>query len=82
MYLYDNLDEEDKNLIIKLIEESEGENNMLNVRRILDAEVIETINQIIQKMIKMNFEDDVIKQATRAKKSKIEKIRKEMQARI
>ena len=105
MYLYDNLNQEDKSVIIKLIEESEGEEIMLNAKRIIDAEIrkvkkqrkearregraegraegiIQGIKQTIQKMINMNLEDDFIKQATGFDKTEIDKIRKEMQARI
>ena len=38
----------------------------------------EGILQTIKQMIKMNLEDDLIKQVTGVKKSEIEKIRKEM----
>lgn len=40
--------------------------------------ILQTIKQIIEQMIKMNFEDATIKQVTGAKKSEIEKIRKEI----
>lgn len=44
--------------------------------------IIQGIKQTIQKMINMNLEDDIIKQATGFNKTEIEKIRKEMQAQI
>lgn len=86
MFLYQNFNEEEKNKIIKIIEESEGEENMLTAKRIIDAEfrkqrtegIAEGIKQIVKQMIKMNFEDAIIKQVTGTKKTEIEKIRKEM----
>lgn len=40
--------------------------------------ILDAVKQIVEKMIKMNFEDIIIKQATGAKISEIEKIRKEL----
>ena len=93
MYLYKDMNEEDKKEIIKLIEENESESEevMITARRIINEEIrkgkregkiegiLEAISQTIERMIKMNLEDDFIKQATGAKKSEIEKIRKTLQ---
>lgn len=89
IYLYKDMKEEDKKEIIKLIEEKESESEeiMITARRIINEEIrkgkiegiLETLRQTIERMIKMNFEDDTIKQATGAKKSEIEKIRKTLQ---
>ena len=114
MYLYKDIEEDDKKEIIKLIEEKESESGeiMITARRIINEEirkrsieaqregmqkgikegikegikkgkkegkiegVLEAIRQTIERMIKMNLEDDFIKQATGAKKSEIEKVRK------
>ena len=40
--------------------------------------ILQAVKQIVEQMIKMNFEDVTIKQVTGAKKSEIEKIRKEI----
>ena len=40
--------------------------------------ILKAVKDIVQKMIKMNFEDSTINQVTGAEKSEIEKIRKEM----
>lgn len=85
-YLYEDRIEESKKEIIKIIEESEGEKNMLNAKRIINESyrkerregILEGIRQTVERMIKMNFEDDVIKQATGTKESEIEKIRQDM----
>ena len=95
MYLYEDMTEERKNEILKLIEESEGEENMLAAKRIIMEDrrnciaqgvaqgvaqgILKGISQTIERMVKMNFGDDVIEQATGAKKSEIEKIRKKVQ---
>ena len=82
MYLYNNLDNEDKKVIIKLIEESEGEKNMLNVRRILDAEIrkeiIGTVKNIIKNMLQQNEDEEKIMKYTNAKKEDIEIVKKEL----
>ena len=74
----------------EIIDESEGEDNMLNAKRIIDEEfrkerrdgkiegILEGIKQTIERMIKMNFKDEVIQQATGAKESEIEQIRENM----
>ena len=41
--------------------------------------IVEGIKLTIEKMIKMNLEDDFIRQATGAEKSEIEKIRKSIE---
>ena len=91
MYLYEDMTEERKNEILKLIEESEGEENMLAAKRIIMEDrrnciaqgvaqgILKGISQTIERMVKMNLADDVIEQATGAKKSEIEKIRKKVQ---
>lgn len=78
--------------MIKMIEESESEEIMSTISERIGEEfrnerkegrlegILEGIKQTIQRMIKMNLEDDFIKQATGAKKSEIEKIRKTLQA--
>lgn len=86
MYLYEDSPEESKKEIIKIIEESECEENMLNAKRIINESyrkerregILEGIRQTIERMIKMNFKDEVIKQATGAKESDIEKVRQDM----
>ena len=93
-YLYENEEEAYKREIIKIIEESESEENMSTVAERIGKELIEgrrkareegiaqgilkNLRDIVQKMIKMNFEDSTINQVTGAEKSEIEKIRKEM----
>lgn len=90
MFLYSEIKEENKKELTKIIEESEGEENMLTAKRIIDAEfkkqrtegiakgIAKSVKKIVKKMIKMNFEDETIKEVTGAKKTEIEKIRKEM----
>lgn len=90
MYLYGDIIEEDKKKIINIMEEREGEENMLTAKRIIDAEfkkqrtegiaegISKSVKKIVKKMIKLNFEDSTIKQVTGTKKTDIEKIRKEM----
>lgn len=93
-YLYGNRLNNNIKEFFKSIEESESEGKMLNAKRIIENElkkerregiiegklegILEGISQTIERMIKMNLEDDFIKQATGAKKSEIEKIRKNM----
>lgn len=85
-YLYDNRLNDNIKEFLKSIEESESEEKMLNAKRIIENEfkkeriegILEGISQTIERMIKMNLEDDFIKQATGAKKAEIEKIRKNM----
>lgn len=93
-YLYENEEEKYRKEIIKIIEESESEENMSTVAERIGKELIEgrrkareegisigilqNIKETIEQMIKMNFEDEIIKQATGAEKKEIEKIRKEM----
>lgn len=87
MYLYEDMTDERKNEILKLIEESEGEENMLAAKRIIMEDrknciaqgILKGISQTIERMVKMNLADDIIEQATGAKKSEIEKIRKKVQ---
>ena len=55
MYLYDNLNQEDKSVIIKLIEESEGEEIMLNAKRIIDAEIRKVKKQRKEARIEIPF---------------------------
>ena len=44
----------------------------------IDQGILQAVKQMVEQMIKINFEDTTIKQVTGAKKSEIEKIRKEM----
>ena len=87
--------EESKKEIIRIIEESECEENMSTIQERIGAEfrnerrigikegraqgLAQAIKQTIERMIKMNLEDDIIKQATGAEKEEIEKIRKEVE---
>ena len=59
------------------INEARIRKNLINKGR--SEGVIEAIKETIERMIKMNLEDDFIKQATGAKKTEIEKIRKEIE---
>lgn len=93
-YLYKNEEEKYRKEIIKIIEESESEENMSTIAERIGKElregrtkareegvsigVFKAIKGIVEQMIKMNFEDNIIKQVTGAEKSEIEKIRKEM----
>jgi len=89
-YLYGSEDETSINEIVKILDEGESENDMssiiekirresLNEKRAAKVEgILQAVKQIVEQMIKMNLEDDFIKQVTGAKKSEIEKIRKEM----
>ena len=87
MYLYEGIEEKSKKEIIKLIEESESEETMSTIQERLRDEFInerkqglaQAIRETIIRMLKMNLEDDFIKQATGAKKTEIEKIRKEIE---
>lgn len=91
MYLYEGIEEKSKKEIINLIKESESEENMSTIQERLRDEFInerkigvrqglmQAINQTIIRMLKMNLEDDFIEQATGAKKTEIEKIRKEIE---
>lgn len=86
LYLYEEIEEKIKKEIIKIIEESESEENMSTIQERIGAEfrnerkigIREGISQTIVRMLKMNFEEDIIKQATGAKKEEIEKIKKEV----
>lgn len=102
MYFYEEIEEKSKKEIIKIIEESECEENMSTLQERIGAEfrnerkigireglaqglsqglaqgLAQAIKQTIERMIKMNLEDDIIKQATGAKKEEIERIRKEV----
>lgn len=90
LYLYEEIEEESKKEIIRIIEESECEENMSTIQERIGAEfrnerrigrregLAEGIAQTIVRMLKMNLEDEFIKQATGAKKEEIEKIRKEV----
>lgn len=90
MYLYDDVSDDTKKEIIKIIEESESEEDMSTIRERIGEEfrnerktgiaegILQTITQIVEKMINMNLDDDFIKQVTGAKKTEIERIRKEM----
>ena len=91
LYLYDEIEEKSKKEIIKIIEESECEENMSTIQERIGAEfrnerrigrregltqglaqgLAQAIKQTIERMIKMNLEDDFIKQATGAKKEEI-----------
>lgn len=94
MYLYDDINDETKKEIIKIIEESESEEDMSTIRERIGEEfrnerkigisqgILQTITQIVEKMINMNLDDDFIKQVTGAKKIEIERIRKEMKYNI
>lgn len=89
-YLYENEDERTLKEIIKILDESESERNMstiaerigkelANERRAAKVEgVFQGVKQIVEQMVKMNFEDAIIKEVTGAKESEIAKIRKEM----
>jgi len=89
-YLYGSKDEITINEMVKILNESESENDMssiiekirresLNEKRAAKVEgILQAVQQIVEQMIKMNFEDATIKQVTGAKKSEIERIRKEM----
>jgi len=55
-----------------------AEGMMLGIKEGINQGISQGILQTIKQMIKMNFEDVTIKQVTGAKKSEIEKIRKEM----
>jgi len=85
LYLYEEIEEESKKEIIKIFEESESEEKMSTIQERIGAEfrnerrigIREGIAQTIARMLKMNFEDDIIKQATGAKTQEIERIRKE-----
>lgn len=89
-YLYENEDEKTIEEIVKILEESESERNMSTVAERIGKElanerkaakiegILQGIRQVVEQMIKMNFEDATIKQVTGAKDSEIEKIRKEM----
>lgn len=90
IYLYENEDETTLKQIIKILEESECGEDMSTIAERIAKEladdkraariegVLDAVRQIVERMIKMNFEDDLIKQATGAEKTEIEKIRKEM----
>ena len=90
MYLYEDEDEITLKEIIRILEESECEEDMSTIAERIAKELGDEkkaaraegmmlgILQTIKQMIKMNLEDDLIKQATGAKESEIEKIRKEM----
>lgn len=94
IYLYENEDETTMKEIIKIFEESECEEEMSTIaeriaRELADEKkaariegitigISQGILQTIKQMINMNFEDATIKQVTGAKKSEIEKIRKEI----
>lgn len=90
IYLYENEDETTLKQIIKILEESECGEDMSTIAERIAKELGDEkkaaraegmmlgILQTIKQMIKMNFEDITIKQVTGAKKSEIEKIRKEM----
>lgn len=94
LYLYEEIEEINKKEIIKIIEESESEENMSTIQERIGAEfrnerrigrregraegLAQAIQQTIARMINMNLEDDFIKQATGAKEEEIRKIRKEI----
>ena len=94
IYLYENEDETTLKQIIKILEERECGGDMSTIaeriakelaadKRAARAEgmmlgIKEGILQTIKQMIKMNLENDFIKQVTGTEKSEIEKIRKEM----
>ena len=98
MYLYAEIDENIRNEISKIIEESESEKNMSTIRERIGIEfrnerkkaiaegreigILKTRQQIIQSMIKMDFDDETIKQVTKAEKEEIEKIRKNVRKSI
>ena len=98
MYLYAEIDENVRNEISKIIEESESEKNMSTIRERIGIEfrnerkkaiaegraigILKTRQQIIQSMIKMDFDDETIKQVTKAEKEEIEKIRKNVRKSI
>lgn len=87
LYLYEEIEEEMKKEIIKIFEESECEGEMSTIQERIGAEfrnerrigIKEGIAQTIVRMLKMNLEDEFIKQATGAKKEEIQKIRNEVE---
>lgn len=91
LYLYEEIEEESKKEIIRIIEESECEENMSTIQERIGAEfrneriigrregIAQTIKETIIRMLRMNLQDDFIKQATGAKKEEIEKIRREVE---
>ena len=95
LYLYEEIEEKSKKEIIKIIEESESEENMSTIQERIGAEfrnerkigireglaqgIAQTIKETIIRMLKMNLENDIIIQATGAKKEEIEKIKKEVE---
>ena len=94
MYLYENEGETTLKQIIKILEESECGENMSTIAERIAKELADDkkaaraegmmlgikagILQTIRQMIKMNLGDDLIKQATGAKKTEIEEIRREI----
>lgn len=90
IYLYKEINEESLEEMIKIIEESESEEIMSTISERIGEEfrnerkqgraegIIQGITQTISNMIKMNFKDEIIKEATGAKKSEIQRIRKQM----
>ena len=91
LYLYEEIEEEIKKEIIKMFEESECEEEMSTIQERIGAEfrneriigrkegIAQGIAQTIVRMLKMNLEDDFIKQATGANKEEIQKIRNEVE---
>ena len=75
LYLYEEIEEKSKKEIIKIFEESECEGRAEG----LAEGLAQAIKETIVRMLNMNFEDDIIKQATGAKKEEIQKIRNEVQ---
>lgn len=90
IYLYENEDETTLKQIIRILEESECGEDMSTIaeriarelaeeKRVARVEgILDAVKQIVEKMINMNLKDDFIRQVTGAKKSEIEKIRKEI----
>lgn len=86
MYLYGNIQEENKKKIIKIIEESEGEENMLTAKRIIDAEfrkqkrdgILEMTAKVIRNMLQQNEDEEKIMKYTNAKKEDIENVKKQL----
>ena len=90
LYLYEEIEEESKKEIIRIIEESESEEKMSTIQERIGEEfrnerrigikegLAQAIKETIVRMLKMDVEVDFIKQATGAKIEEIEKIKKEV----
>ena len=86
MFLYQNFNEEEINKIIKIIEESEGEGNMLTAKRIIDAElrkqrregILEMTVKVIKNMLQQNEDEEKIMRYTNTKKEDIENVKRQL----